>query len=190
MQNHTGAREEVEILIPEGYTCAQIFSLLQEKNVCDVEDLEAYLTDICEPDKDGVYALSDYWFLEDTPRSGKYWLEGYLFPDTYRFYVDDDPENVIKKFLDGFDFRFTDIMREKMDTIEERTGLELTVHEVIVIASMIEKEAAGGSDSYMISSVIYNRLGDNSHDWHLNIDATIYYALGALLVRQMLSQLS
>lgn len=178
MQNHTGAREEVEILIPEGYTCAQIFSLLQEKNVCDVEDLEAYLTDICEPDKDGVYALSDYWFLEDTPRSGKYWLEGYLFPDTYRFYVDDDPENVIKKFLDGFDFRFTDIMREKMDTIEERTGLDLTVHEVIVIASMIEKETAGGSDSYMISSVIYNRLGDNSHDWHLNIDATIYYALG------------
>lgn len=178
MQNHTGAREEVEILIPEGYTCAQIFTLLQEKNVCDVEDLEAYLTDICEPGKDGVYELSDYWFLEDTPRSGKYWLEGYLFPDTYRFYVNDDPENVIKKFLDGFDFRFTDIMREKMDTIKERTGLDLSVHEVIIIASMIEKETAGSSDSYMISSVIYNRLSDKSHNWHLNIDATIYYALG------------
>lgn len=178
MQNYDGARDEVEILIPEGYTCAQIFQLLQENDVCDVEEMETYLTEICEPGDDGVYALSDYWFLEDTPREGKYWLEGYLFPDTYRFYVNDDPENVIKKFLDGFDFRFTDIMREKLETIEERTGLDLTVHEVIIIASMIEKESAGDADSYMISSVIYNRLTDTSHSWHLNIDATIYYALG------------
>lgn len=177
MQSNTGARQEVEILIPEGYTCAQIFTLLEQHDVCDAADLEAYLTEISKPDDDGVYALSDYWFLEDTPRKGKYWLEGYLFPDTYRFFIDDDPENVIRKFLTGFDTRFTNIMRDKLETIKERTGQDLTVHEVIIIASMIEKESAGNADSYMISSVIYNRLNDRSHNWHLNIDATIYYAL-------------
>lgn len=177
MQRLESAREEVEILIPEGYTCAQIFSLLEEKDVCTVEEMETYLDEICQPDDDGIYPLSDYWFLEDTPRNRTYWLEGYLFPDTYRFYVDDDPENVIKKFLDGFDFRFTDVMRGKLETIEERTGLDLSIHEVIIIASMIEKETAGTSDSYLISSVIYNRLSDDE-PWYLNIDATIYYALG------------
>lgn len=177
MQQLEGARKEVEILIPEGYTCAQIFALLQEKDVCTAEELEAYLEEICKPGKDGSYAFEDYWFLEDTPRKGKYWLEGYLFPDTYRFYVDDDPENVIKKFLDGFDFRFTDKMRNDLETLEERTGMDLTIHEVIIIASMIEKETAGVNDSYLISSVIRNRLTDNQV-WHLNIDATIYYALG------------
>ena len=177
MQSNTGARQEVEILIPEGYTCAQIFALLEQNDVCDAADIEAYLTKICKPDEDGSYALSDYWFLEGTPRNGKYWLEGYLFPDTYRFFIDDDPENVIRKFLTGFDNRFTDIMHQKLETIEERTGQDLTVHEIITIASMIEKESAGDADSYMISSVIYNRLNDPNHNWHLNIDATIYYAL-------------
>ena len=178
MQSYATAREEIEILIPEGYTCAQIFALLEEKGVCSVADMEAYMLEVGKDGMDGDYPLSGYWFLEDAPRADKYWMEGYMFPDTYRFYLDDEPENVTKKFLDGFDFRFTDVMKEKLESFRDKTGLDYGIREIIIIASMIEKETAGTDDSYMISSVIYNRLTDNSKYWYLNIDATIYYALG------------
>lgn len=178
MQRYASAREEVEILIPEGYTCAQIFALLEEKGVCSVADMEAYMLEVGKDGIDGDYPLSGYWFLEGAPRADKYWMEGYMFPDTYRFYLDDEPENVTKKFLDGFDFRFTDVMKDKLESLQDKTGLDYGIREIIIIASMIEKETAGTDDSYMISSVIYNRLTDNSKYWYLNIDATIYYALG------------
>ncbi|MBO5079194.1 MAG: endolytic transglycosylase MltG, partial [Oscillospiraceae bacterium] len=119
-----------------------------------------------------------YWFLEDIRRGDKYCLEGYLFPDTYRFYTNDAPGNVIKKFLDGFDYRFTDVMEEKLQTIEERTGLSLSMRQVVIIASIIEKETAGDADSYDISSVVYNRLKNAADYPYLNMDATLIYALG------------
>lgn len=178
MQSYATARKEVEILIPEGYTCAQIFALLEDNGVCSVADMEAYMLEVGKDGVDGDYPLSGYWFLDGAPRADKYWMEGYMFPDTYRFYLDDEPENVVRKFLDGFDFRFTDVMKDKLEAFQDKTGLDYGIREIIIIASMIEKETAGTDDSYMISNVIYNRLTDNSKYWYLNIDATIYYALG------------
>lgn len=169
MYNYGEAREEIEIMIPEGYTCAQIFALMEEKGVCTVAELEDYAAN---------GDLPDYWFLEGLEQGDKYCLEGYLFPDTYRFYTNDDPADVIKKFLDGFDYRFTDVMEEKLRTIEERTGLSLSIRQVVIIASMIEKETASSSDSYNISSVMYNRLRNAADFPYLNIDATLIYALG------------
>ena len=72
-----------DLRIPEGYTCAQIFKLLEEKNVCSAKDLEE-----CSMNGD----LGDHWFLEGVERNDKYCLEGYLFPNTYDFYENDDPE--------------------------------------------------------------------------------------------------
>lgn len=178
MQSHYAARAEVEVLIPEGYTCAQIFSLLEEKGVCSVADMEAYMLATGKDGMDGKYALSDYWFLEDAPKAEKYWLEGYLFPDTYRFFENDEPETVVRKFLDGFDYRFNDDMHEKLENIKSNTGLDLSIREVVIIASMIEKESADMEENYQISSVLFNRLKNSANFPYLNIDATIIYALG------------
>ena len=161
-------REEIDIMIPEGYTCAQIFALLEENGICTAAELEVAAAN---------GELGDYWFLEGVERGSRYCLEGYLFPDTYRFYLNDDPVNVLKKFLDGFDYRFTDVMREKLETMKERTGLDIGIREVVIIASMIEKETADGAESYDISSVIFNRLNDPANYPYLNIDATIVYYL-------------
>lgn len=169
MRNYGGAREEIEVMIPEGYTCAQIFELLEEKTICSVADLEEYVAN---------GDLPDYWFLEGVKQGDRYALEGYLFPDTYRFYTNDTAENVIKKFLDGFDYRFTDVMMGKLETMEERTQLDIGIREVVIIASMIEKETASNSESYTISSVIFNRLRKPADYPYLNIDATLIYALG------------
>lgn len=183
MSPYAEGRETISLTIPEGYTCAQIFALLEEKNVCSTAELEAYSID---------GELDEYWFLADVERGSKYCLEGFLFPDTYEFYTNDTPRHVLEKLLDGFDYRFTDKMKEnmvlvqeKLDTLLRNNGYDeayiashhFTVRDFITVASMVEKETAGGSDSNKIASVIYNRL-TNPEFPYLNIDATIVYALG------------
>ena len=187
MNTYSSSRETVEVMIPEGYTCAQIFALLEEKGVCTAAELGEYAAN---------GELKDYWFLEGVERGTRYCLEGYLFPDTYEFYVGDDPGRVITKMLGdsvgGFDIRFTDIMEEKLVELNERLATmmkkngygqdyidshPITIREVVIIASMIEKETTG-SDRYDISSVIYNRLTNAGEYPYLNIDATLIYAVG------------
>ncbi len=183
MIDYGPAREEIEIMIPEGYTCAQIFALMEEKGVCTAAELEAYAAE---------GELSNYWFLEGVQRGDKYCLEGYLFPDTYRFYTNDEPRHVLEKFLDGFDYRFTDVMKKKLDPLNQELASvlssrgygqsyidehKITIREVVIIASMLEKETSNDDESYTISSVIYNRLTNPANFVYLNIDATIIYAL-------------
>lgn len=153
-----------DLRIPEGYTCAQIFQLLEDKKVCTVAELEAYAAN---------GELDEYWFLEGVERGDKYCLEGYLFPDTYDFYENDDPERVLEKMLDAFNASFTEVMRNNLAKLEG-----YTIRDVIIIASMIEKETANTAESFTVSSVIYNRLNNSSEFPFLNIDATIVYALG------------
>ena len=187
MTAYASDRQEVTVMLPEGYSCAQIFRVLEENGVCTVAELEEYAAN---------GELDDYWFLEGVARGDKYCLEGFLFPDTYNFYTNDEPGRVIEKFLDAFDARFTDIMQERLTLMQETFARRLaeegydqayidahplTIREAVIIASMIEKESSGGEESYNIASVIYNRLTDTSQPPYLNIDATIIYALGGNL---------
>ena len=61
------AREEVEVVFPEGFNCAQFFRILENHGVCTVEELEDWAVN---------GELDDYWFLEGVERDDKYWLEG------------------------------------------------------------------------------------------------------------------
>lgn len=162
-----GSTVTVEVMIPEGYNCAQIFALLEEKGVCTAKALEEYAAD---------GELDDYWFLRDVERGSKYCLEGFLFPDTYEFYMDDEPERVLTKFLDDFDYRFSQRLIDKFAALNQKLGLNLTIQEVVTMASIIEKETANNAESYNISSVFYNRLVNASAYPFLNSDATILYA--------------
>ena len=179
--SYNGSRQIVEIMFPEGYTCAQIFKLLEEKEVCTAKQLEDYAAD---------GKLGDYWFLDGVERGHKYCLEGYLAPDTYKFYTGDDPRRVLEKFLNEFDDRFTDIMKEDFETLQynhmvkmSKEGYssefieshKLTVHNVLTVASMVQRETGSTSESFDIASVFYNRLaaGDT-----LGSDATVHYAIG------------
>ena len=169
MGSYAAAREEIEVTIPEGYTCAQIFALLEKKGVCSVADLEAYAAN---------GDLGNYWFLEGVKRGSKYCLEGYLFPDTYRFYTNDSARNALRKLLNGFEYRFTSRMQEKFETMQKNGKVKLTMHQVITLASMIEKETANRNESYDISAVYHNRLANPGKFPYLDCDATTYYALG------------
>ncbi len=171
--------DTVTVTIPEGYECADIFALLEENGVCDAASLEEAAAN---------YQFS-YDFLENLPYGDANRLEGYLFPDTYEFYVDDDPENVLDRFLSNFETKFDDEMLAQMDVLNDwiRQQLDgkteeeiqdhlMTIEKIVIIASLIEKEAAVSSERTTISSVIHNRLVSDLHPY-LEIDATIQYVL-------------
>lgn len=171
MMSPSSSRTVVEnVLIPEGFTCRQIFDLLEENRVCTAKDLAEYASS---------GELKEYWFLENVERGYEYCLEGFLFPDTYDFYKNSSPRDVLEKLLDNFEYRFTEEMRAQIDTLNANvTDGSFDVHKVVIVASMIEKETANNEESPKIASVIYNRL----FNWggtpaYLNIDASIVYAL-------------
>lgn len=173
------------VLIPEGYTCRQIFALLERKGVCAASELEAYAAD---------GELKDYWFLEGVARGDKYCLEGYLFPDTYDFYENSSPKAALEKMLNGFQTRLTEEIYAALPALNEHltemmaangcteeyiAENQLDLRQVITVASLIEKEMATADEAPLIASVIYNRLTqDQAFERYLNIDAAIFYALG------------
>lgn len=155
-----GALNTVTVTIPEGYEVSQIVDLLAEKGVCDRDALE-----------DAVANTDfDYDFLEDLPLGKSNRLEGYMFPDTYEFYKNDEPNRVIKKFLDNFSLKYNEDMKERAKE------LGMTTHELITFASIIEREATA-QDRENISSVFHNRLSSNTYPY-LESCATVQYVLG------------
>ena len=185
MSPRSGNRAVVEdVLIPEGYSCRQIFERLEEKGVCKAADLEQWAAN---------GELGDYWFLSDVTRGDKYCLEGYLFPATYDFYENSTPKQVLTKMLDAFQANFTEELKAQLPALNERVSQmmrddgksedfiaqnQITLHQLITVASLIEKETASHEESPKIASVIYNRLfrwGDTPR--YLNIDASVIYAL-------------
>jgi len=171
MMSPSSSRSVVEnVLIPEGFTCRQIFALLEENRVCTAKDLAEYATN---------GELKEYWFLENLERGYEYCLEGFLFPDTYDFYKNSSPKDVLEKLLDNFEYRFNEEMRAQIETLNANvTNGTFDIHKVVIVASMIEKETAGNDESPKIASVIYNRLFKwGNTPAYLNIDASIVYAL-------------
>ena len=160
----SGSKAEVSVTIKEGYTSQQIFEALAAANVASVADLES------------AAASYDFkfTFLKDVvPLGEKTRLEGYLFPDTYKFYTNMDPVQVLNKMLLRFDEVFTQDMRDAAAANNQ------TIADIVNIASMIEKETSG-DDQTMFSGVIYNRLYKPNSETagFLNVDATIAYYTG------------
>ena len=177
----SGRKETISVTIPEGYECKQIFELLEENRVCTATEL--YETA-------ATYDF-DYAFLDGLAMGEQNRLEGYLFPDTYEFFVNDTPENVLAKLLDNFEAKVDEELLAQIDTLnasltekmraagfseEEIAANQMDLHRVITVASLIEKEAAAESERATVASVIYNRLCSNDYPY-LQIDATIQYIL-------------
>lgn len=163
MSDSSATRQTVDVTIPEGYTIDQIFELLEEEGVSTVEKLQEMAAD---------WPYKWEW-LQDIPLGDYHRLEGYLFPDTYTFYLGENPKYVLNKMLNNFD----DKMGDYLDQFTEESTYSL--HDIVIIASMIQKET-DGQDYGTIASVIYNRLENTSAETagFLQIDATLVYING------------
>ncbi len=111
--------------------------------------------------KERVYSYDESW------RSKLILNEGYLFPDTYSFPKDVDVEQVISVMRDNFE--------EKYSGIENLGNTNLSKKDIVILASMVEREAKHSQDRPLVSSVLFNRLDAGMP---LYIDATIQYAIG------------
>ena len=152
--------ETVRVTIPEGYEIRQIIDTLVDYRVVEREPLEEAL-------KNGDF---EYSFLKGLKKGEINRLEGYLFPDTYEFYIGDNAARVIGKMLDTFELRYNETMKK------QASALGMTVNEVVTLASIIERETTG-EDRAMISSVFHNRLKSASYPY-LQSCATVLYAMG------------
>lgn len=168
MRSSGGAAVTVEVTIPEGYSVQQIIDLLVSNGVASVEDLT---------DAAANYEFQDYAFLDDDELGSISRLEGYLFPDTYDFYVGANPVYALDAMLSNFNRRV--YSNEDLAALfEEAEARGYGFDEVITIASLIEKET-DGSDREKIASVIYNRLENAGETAYLlQIDAALVYAAG------------
>lgn len=153
--------DTVTLGFPEGWTIKQIFEKLEKYDVCKTDRLYTALNDV-DYEFDFVRSL--------TPEEERYQLlEGYIFPDTYDFYVDADANYVIRKFLSNFNDRWTDEYQARADK------LGYSMDEIIIIASIIQKEAADSSQMKAVSSVIHNRLKNSVKFPTLGCDSTAIY---------------
>ena len=146
----------VNVTIPEGFKMHQIFMRLEENGVCSYNDLM----------QDAGDTEFNYDFLELSEGEGAYRLEGFLFPDTYEFYVGMQGSSAINKLLDNFRRRVTEEMYQRAEE------LGMNMYDVLKVASLIEKEAGSDEERTLIASVIYNRLNAGIV---LGIDASVLY---------------
>ena len=155
--------ETVRVTIPEGYTVQQTISLLAENGV----NTEEALTEAAES------ADFDFPYLDESLEGSVSRLEGYLFPNTYDFYVGEDPAHALNRLLSEFNRQMSD---DVMALVEESGR---SMQEIVTVASLIEKET-DGTDREKIASVIYNRLSNPSYETGglLQIDAALVYATG------------
>ena len=152
----------VTVTIPEGMTLTQVAALMEENNVCSASD---FLNSLEKTD-------FDYSFIDDIPDNELIFrkLEGYLFPDTYEFYEEDNALNVIQKMMDNFTRKVTNSM------ISQAEAQGMTLHELLTLASIIQAEAPDEENMALVSSVYHNRLNNPSEFPKLQADPTRKYA--------------
>lgn len=155
----TPVKQTVKVTINEGDTLTQIFKKLDENGVADFDALM---------DTAQNYDYSYYPLVAAIPSDANrcFRLEGYLFPDTYEFYLNQKPQDAIGKFLRNGKARITDSMKS------QAASLGYSMDEILTVASIIEKEGAKSSEVAKIAAVIYNRL---EAGMKLQMDSSIYY---------------
>lgn len=154
--------EGIMFTIPEGFSVEQIAARLD--NLGLVEE-ETFL-ELCS-----TYVGERFAFLNEVPEEVKYRLEGYLFPDTYEVHPGADAREIVEMMLERFQSVFSKELRQRAREIG------LSIHQVVTIASIVEKEARVEEERPLISAVFHNRL--NSQEYPLlQSCATVQYALG------------
>ena len=153
----SGATERRQITIPEGYTVNQIAALIQEKQFGDADKFKAL-----------ARGYLPYSYMEGGT-AVNYQVEGYIFPDTYQFDKGVTEEQLLTMMVGEFDQRLTPAMRARA------RELGLSVREVVILASLVEKEARFDSERPVIAGVFLNRLKSGMP---LQSCATIQYILG------------
>ena len=150
-------QNEVRVTVREGWRLEQIADVLSSNGVSTYDDLLKAMRS----------SKFDASVLSAKPADAS--LEGYLYPDTYQMDPRWSAEQVVDLLIQTMDTRFTPAMRQ------QAAARSLTIHQVLTLASLVEREAVLESERPMVASVYLNRIAKNMA---LEVDATVQYALG------------
>ncbi len=152
-----GGIKRSRVTIPEGLPGWEVSQILEKEKIIKKNDFLALVND------PGIFK-EEFFFLLSVES-----LEGYLYPDTYYFFVEENEVQVIRKFL----LRFQEIV---LPLYEEKIPRnDLSAEEIIILASIVEKEAQINLEKPIIAAVFHNRL---EKGMKLRADPTVKYALG------------
>ncbi len=158
-----------KLIIPEGFTNAKIIERIKELDPKLAQEFEEIVN--CKCQTGAVCACENiqnkYSFLSSLPIGVDF--EGYLFPDTYFVYPEDDAIKLATKFFNNFDEKITP---EIIQSIEDQGK---TLHEIVTMASVVEKEVRSDADKKIVAGIFWNRVNDN---YLLQSCATLAYVLG------------
>lgn len=154
--------ETVSVVIPEGTDLLTAAKLLEQKGV--ISDYQELIYTF-NHEKFGY----DFESVIDNQGNKFYSMEGYFYPDTYNFYLDDSCYNVVKKVREHFNSKLTSSMKQTI----QKNGM--TIDQVITLASVVQAEAGSVKDMPKVASVFLNRLNDSANFPRLESDATDDY---------------
>jgi UPF0755 protein len=154
-----GRLPTVTVTIPEGWRAEQVAVLLEEQDVVLGDTF--------------VWAVhqgrTDYGFLTDRPAGSPASLEGFLFPDTYQLPENTDAMRVLDIMLHNWESRVPDDLRQKA------ADHDMSLYEIITLASIVEREAVLAEERPLIAGVYLNRLDQGMY---LQSDPTVQYVKG------------
>lgn len=160
---------EIQVTFPEGFSLAQIKARLIENGIQSAEFLDG--------EEIGDFQVQ-YKFLKGVvPQAG---LEGFLFPDTYRFEREVKKEEVIKKFLDNFDKKLLPSWREEIDRQNK------SLYDIVILASIVQQEAVNEQEMSLIAGIFWRRL---EIGMPLESDVTVNYVTGKKLRQPTLADI-
>lgn len=158
-----GSADVVNIAFQEGITLVEAAEKLEEQGVCDADDFIDYFNN------EASFGLAYEDHLPSFTTDKFYKMEGYLFPDTYQFYINMDVDLVCQKILRNFNAKITERDYQRMNE------LGITLDETITLASIIQCEAGSLDQMSRISSVFWNRMNNSETFPKLQSDPTIGY---------------
>lgn len=155
-----GVTKEVTLTFIEGWNNKEVADYLAQKGIAQPADFFAV-----------IQKKADWWdqydFLATKPRNLD--LEGYLFPDTYRVYRDASLKDIVQKMLNNFGEKLNPELRAEI------TRQGKTIHEIITLASILEKEISTDLDRKIVADIFYKRI---EAGMPLQADSTINYVTG------------
>lgn len=160
--------EEIVFTVPEGMRAEEVADMLDVRNIMDGDSFLA----LVRSGSQAAQALGDYPWLP----AGLSSLEGYLFPDTYRLPVPATPNDLVRRMLDNFELRVTD------DVLAPAQQAGRGLEQIIIMASIVEREAPLADERPLVASVYWNRVSgacsDQTGGAYLQADPTVQYAAG------------
>jgi UPF0755 protein len=143
------------VTIPEGYRITEIAELFEKQGLTSKEEF--------------IAETKNKELLEDLQITSGGSLEGYLYPETYKFTKSAGVKKIVKTMVNTFKERV-----QKPELMQQANKGKLTFHEIVTLASLIEKETGLGAERKLISSVFHNRLVKKMR---LQTDPTVIYAI-------------